>query len=235
MFPRGIFFGARVSVGGWFFLFATELATEMRFTYDCYTDGRVPSVSPSVLFSPTDFISVTDGISPSVTLDNVVVEELGLLWICFDSGSFSVCRDESNGKANPPLCVAPLLFLLFSVFFFLFGSCSLFLFLSVFFSLFLWPSPASIKPENGLSSRVRASRSWGTNASASLRRNRGRKFALLCLVRFPVLFLFSSPFFFLLFSPLSPSVLPFSFPHVTFRSLDFIAREQCRFNHWLQV
>ena len=87
MFPRGIFFGARVSVGvavgvsvgGWFFLFATELATEMGFTDDCYTDGRVPSVSPSVLFLPTDFISVTDGISPSVTLDNVVVEELGLL------------------------------------------------------------------------------------------------------------------------------------------------------------
>ena len=77
MFPRGIFFGARVSVcisvGGWVFLFATELATEMGFTDDCYTDGRVPSVSPSVLFSPTDFISVTDGISPSVTLDNVVM------------------------------------------------------------------------------------------------------------------------------------------------------------------
>jgi hypothetical protein len=81
MFPRGIFFGARVSVcitvgvsvGGWFFLFATELATEMGFTDDCYTDGRVPSVSPSVLFSPTDFITVTDGMSPSVKLDNVVV------------------------------------------------------------------------------------------------------------------------------------------------------------------
>jgi hypothetical protein len=28
-----------------------------------------------------------------------------------------------------------------------------------------------------------SSRSWGTNASVSLRRNRGRKFALLCLVR----------------------------------------------------
>jgi len=66
-------------------------------------------------------------------------------------------------------------------------------------SLFLWPSLASIKPENGLSSRVRASRSWGTNASVSLRRNRGRKFALLCLVRSlsfsvcPGLFFFSSP------------------------------------------
>jgi len=70
-----------------------------------------------------------------------------------------------------------------------------------FLSLFLWPSVASIKPENGFSSRVRASWSWGTNASVSLRRNRGRKFALLCLVRFPVLFLFSSPFFFFFFSP----------------------------------
>jgi len=63
------------------FLFATDLATEMRFTDDCFTDGRVPSVSPSVLlsvspsvlFSPTDFIAVTDGINPSVKLDNVVV------------------------------------------------------------------------------------------------------------------------------------------------------------------
>ena len=45
----------------------------MEFTDDCYTDGRVPSVSPSVLFSPTDFIAVTDGMSPSVKLDNVVV------------------------------------------------------------------------------------------------------------------------------------------------------------------
>jgi hypothetical protein len=60
------------SVGG-FFLFATELATKMGFTDDCYTDGRFPSVSPSVLFSPTDFIAVTDGMSPSVKLDNVVV------------------------------------------------------------------------------------------------------------------------------------------------------------------
>jgi hypothetical protein len=62
-----------VSVGGWFFLFVTKLATEMGFTDNCYTDGRVPSVSPSVLFSPTDFIAVTDGMIPSVKLDNVVV------------------------------------------------------------------------------------------------------------------------------------------------------------------
>jgi hypothetical protein len=45
----------------------------MGFTDECYTDGRVPSMSPSVLFSPTDFIAVTDGMSPSVKLDNVVV------------------------------------------------------------------------------------------------------------------------------------------------------------------
>jgi hypothetical protein len=76
--PAGnFFFGARVSVcktvGGCFFLFATDLATEMRFTDDWYTDRRVPSVRPSVIISPTDFIVVTDGISPSVKLDNVVV------------------------------------------------------------------------------------------------------------------------------------------------------------------
>jgi hypothetical protein len=43
-----------VSVDGWFFLFATELAMKMGFTDNCYTDGSVPSVSPSVLFSPTE-------------------------------------------------------------------------------------------------------------------------------------------------------------------------------------
>jgi len=78
MFPRETFFLARAypsvrpSVGV-FFLFATDLATEMRFTDDWYTDRRVPSVRPSVIISPTDFIVVTDGISPSVKLDNVVV------------------------------------------------------------------------------------------------------------------------------------------------------------------
>jgi hypothetical protein len=30
-------------------------------------------VNPSVLVSPTDFIAITDGINPSVKLDNVVV------------------------------------------------------------------------------------------------------------------------------------------------------------------
>jgi hypothetical protein len=69
-----------VSVGGWFFLFATELATEMGFTDDWFTDGTLPSVNPSVLVSPTDFIAITDGINPSVKLDNVVV--LLLLCVC---------------------------------------------------------------------------------------------------------------------------------------------------------
>jgi len=56
-----------------FFLFATELATEMGFTDDCYTDRRVPSVRPLVIISPTDFIPVTDGRSSSVKLFNGVV------------------------------------------------------------------------------------------------------------------------------------------------------------------
>jgi hypothetical protein len=81
MFPRETFFFARVypSVRPSvfrrcvFFLFATELATEMGFTNDYYTDGRVPSVRPSGIISPTDFIHVTDGISPSVKLFNGVV------------------------------------------------------------------------------------------------------------------------------------------------------------------
>jgi hypothetical protein len=37
------------------------------------TDGRVPSVRPSVMISLTEFIPVTDGISPSVKLFNGVV------------------------------------------------------------------------------------------------------------------------------------------------------------------
>jgi len=52
-----------------FFLFATELAMEMGVTDDYYTDGRVPSV----IISPTEFIPVTDRISPSVKLFNGVV------------------------------------------------------------------------------------------------------------------------------------------------------------------
>jgi hypothetical protein len=56
-----------------FFIFATELATEMGFTDDWYTDRRFPSVSPSGIISPMDFIALIDGIIPSVKLDNVVV------------------------------------------------------------------------------------------------------------------------------------------------------------------
>ena len=72
------FFGARVSVCktvgvpsvGVFFLFATDLVTEMNFTDDWYTNGRVPSVRPSVIIVPMDFIACTDGISPLVKLVN---------------------------------------------------------------------------------------------------------------------------------------------------------------------
>jgi hypothetical protein len=46
----------------------------MGFTDDWYTDERVPLVRSSVIFSPADVIAVTDGISPSVKLDNVVVK-----------------------------------------------------------------------------------------------------------------------------------------------------------------
>jgi len=79
MFPRETFFWRtriRRCFRRWVvFLFATELATEMGFTDDCYTDGRDPSVTPSVLFLPTEFIAVTDGISPSAKLYNVVVDQ----------------------------------------------------------------------------------------------------------------------------------------------------------------
>ena len=50
-----------------------ELATKRGITDDYYTDGRVPSVSPSVIISPTEFIPVTDRISSSVKLFNGVV------------------------------------------------------------------------------------------------------------------------------------------------------------------
>ena len=63
----------RPSVG--VFLFATDLATEMRVTDDWYTDRRVLSVSPSGIISPTDFIPVTDGSSPLVKLFNCVVNQ----------------------------------------------------------------------------------------------------------------------------------------------------------------
>ena len=85
MFPREKKnLGARVSVcktvDGWFFLFATELATERGVTNDYYTDGRVPSVRPLVIISPTEFIPVTDGISPSVKLFNGVVKCIKIIF-----------------------------------------------------------------------------------------------------------------------------------------------------------
>jgi len=40
---------------------------------DWYIDERVPSVRPSGIISPTDFIPVIDVISPSVKLFNGVV------------------------------------------------------------------------------------------------------------------------------------------------------------------
>jgi hypothetical protein len=52
-----------------FFLFATDLATEIGVSDDCYTDGT----RPSVIISPTDFIPVADEISSSVKLFNGVM------------------------------------------------------------------------------------------------------------------------------------------------------------------
>jgi hypothetical protein len=46
---------------------------ERGVTDDYYTDGRVLSVRPSVIISPTAFIPDTDGMSPSVILFNGVV------------------------------------------------------------------------------------------------------------------------------------------------------------------
>jgi hypothetical protein len=39
-------------------------------------------------------------------------EEASLLGVCFDSGFFVVCRDESNGKSNTTLCVVFVWFVL---------------------------------------------------------------------------------------------------------------------------
>jgi hypothetical protein len=83
---RNFFSLARVSicktVGGLFFLFATELAMEREITDDYYTDGRVPSVRPSVIISPTEFIPVTNGMSPSVKLINGVVYTYMCVCVC---------------------------------------------------------------------------------------------------------------------------------------------------------
>jgi hypothetical protein len=87
MFPPEIFFlwraypSVRPSVGC-FFLFATELAMEREITDDYYTDGRVPSVRPSVIISPTEFIPVTNGMSPSVKLINGVLYIYVCVCVC---------------------------------------------------------------------------------------------------------------------------------------------------------
>jgi hypothetical protein len=80
MFPREILLArvypsVRPSVfRQWvFFLFATELATKIEVTNDYYTDRCAPSVRLSVIISPTEFIPIIDGISPSVKLFNGVV------------------------------------------------------------------------------------------------------------------------------------------------------------------
>ena len=79
--PAGNFFLARVYPSvrpsvfrRWvFFLFATDLAMKIGVIDDWYIDRRVPSVRPSGIISPTDFIPVIDVISPSVKLFNGVV------------------------------------------------------------------------------------------------------------------------------------------------------------------
>jgi len=83
MFPRETFFLARaypsvrpsVFRRYVFFLFATDLATEMGVTNDWYTDERVSSMRPSVIISPTDFIAGINEISLSVKLVNGVVSQ----------------------------------------------------------------------------------------------------------------------------------------------------------------
>jgi len=62
----------------WVFLFATDLPTKMGVT-----DELVPSVRPSVMISPTEFIPVTDRSSPSIKLFNGVVIYVTLGYVCF--------------------------------------------------------------------------------------------------------------------------------------------------------
>jgi hypothetical protein len=85
MFPRETFFW-RVRIRRWFrrcfrrwvvFFICDRISDGNGITDECYTDGRDPSVTPSVLLLSTEFIDVTDGISPSAKLYNVVV----LYWL----------------------------------------------------------------------------------------------------------------------------------------------------------
>jgi hypothetical protein len=114
MFPRETFFW-RVRIRRWFrrwvfFLFATELATEMGFTDDCYTDGRDPSVTPSVLLLPTECIDVTDGISPSAKLYNVVVYNiLTCLWCEFYVGFIEYIYIKSGVNKGLKIKIQPVI------------------------------------------------------------------------------------------------------------------------------
>jgi hypothetical protein len=66
------FFGAQIpSVkpsANDFFVFLTDIATELRITDERKADGHNPSVKTSVNKSPTNCLSHTDGIIPSVKL-----------------------------------------------------------------------------------------------------------------------------------------------------------------------
>jgi hypothetical protein len=67
-----LFFGAQIpSVkpsANDFFVFPTDIATEGGITDKGKADGRNPSVMTSVKKSPTNFLSHTDRIGPSVKL-----------------------------------------------------------------------------------------------------------------------------------------------------------------------
>jgi hypothetical protein len=55
------------------FFFPTELATEREITDDRYSNGRIPSVMPSVRILLKNCVPYTDGINPLVKLFNGVV------------------------------------------------------------------------------------------------------------------------------------------------------------------
>ena len=75
---REFFFGALPvfnTISVWFFLFPTKLATEQRITDDQYSGRRIPSVMPSVKMLPTNCVSYTNRMNPSVKLFNGVIEK----------------------------------------------------------------------------------------------------------------------------------------------------------------
>jgi hypothetical protein len=118
-------------------------------------------------------------------------------WL-FALSSFFFCLCFRSSRSRYPWFVpfssSSLCFVLWSLsiyslsiplfFFFVSVLCLFFSFFPAVCRLSLWPSLTFIKPEDGLCSCVCASRSWGTNASVSLRRNRGNNllfwFVLLC-------------------------------------------------------